>query len=322
MTGLPIGLVSNTLSLSNRAGIPDPPPSGPSSAAIIHRPIEGLSGLAEALDDFADAGAGVIAINGGDGTVSAVLTELMSGTRFRSPPLLALLRGGTLNMCADDVGLAGPRDRALARLLRCAEAGRLTERLADRHVIRVRREGDLPPVYGMFLAFGSLYRAIRYSYDEVPGRHSHPRLHTLRTLGALIVRHLANGGASDRILRGECVGLGVDGAEAEEMTLLLALATTLDRLVLGFRPYWGGDGGGLRFTALGHPPDRLIRRAFRVLYGGPARRLPVESYRSYNAERVRIGPGLPFALDGELYETAPESWLELSAVGPVSFVRC
>ena len=319
MSGLPVGLVSNTLSLSNRAGAL---PAAASDASVLHRPIQGLSGLAEALNDFAAAGTAVIAINGGDGTVSAVLTELLATPRFPTLPPLALLPGGTLNMCAGDVGLSGSRDRALVRLVRRVEADRLTDMLAERHAICVRRDGEPRPLYGMFLALGSLYRAIRYSYDEVPGRQSHPRLHTLRTLGSLIVRHLANGGASDRILRGDRVGLGVDAAEAEDFTLMLALATTLDRLVLGFQPYWGGGGGDLRFTALGHPPDRLIRRALRVLYGGAQRRLPGDSYRSYAATQVKIGPGLPFALDGELYETAPDAWLELSAAGPLSFVRC
>ena len=35
----------------------------------MHRRLEGIEGLSQTLDDFAAAGAGVVAVNGGDGTV-------------------------------------------------------------------------------------------------------------------------------------------------------------------------------------------------------------------------------------------------------------
>lgn len=322
MTGLRIGLVSNALSLGNRYALPDLPSAGPCGTRLLHRAVEGMQGMPEALDDFAAGEVHVIAVNGGDGTVSAVLTELLSHERFERLPMLALLRGGTLNMCAGDAGLAGTAARALARLMRQTDADVLAAAATRRHVIRVQRDGDPRAVCGMFLGLGSLYRAIRYSYDEVPGRQSIPRLHAARTLGSLIGRHLLRGGAADRILRGERVGVAFDDGQETELDLLLAMVTTLDRLVLGFRPYWGQQDGGLHCTLLRDPADRLVRRAFRILYGGPERRLPSDSYCSRNAARLRIGPGLPFAMDGEFYETDPTAWVTLSAAGPLRFVRC
>ena len=100
------------------------------------------------------------------------------------------------------------------------------------------------------------------------------------------------------------------------------MATALDSLVFNIKPFWGREAGALRTTTLTHPPDRLIRRARRVLYGGAERGLPRESYRSHNVDRMTIAPGGPFALDGELYQAVAGQPLELSAVGPVRFLSC
>ena len=282
--------------------------------------MAGLEGLPEALDGLAEAAVEVIAINGGDGSVSAVLTELMARPRFEELPPLALLRGGTLNMCAADVGLKGTPEAALARLVQRAGAGELTSAVAERHVIRLQRDAPAPPIYGMFLAMGSLYRAVRFSYEEVPGRAQRPRTHAARTFLSLIGRHLFGADGAGKVLRGDQVSLGLDGAPAEPLNLLLAMVTTLDHLVLNVRPYWGGGPGGLRVTALTYPPDRLVRRAIRVLYGGAERGLPARSYRSHNAQRAVIEPALPFALDGELYDATPGRRIELSAAGPLRFL--
>ena len=56
---------------------------------------------------------GVLAINGGDGTVAAILGALLESKPFVTPPLIALLPGGTANMSAGDVGLRGSLNKAV-----------------------------------------------------------------------------------------------------------------------------------------------------------------------------------------------------------------
>ena len=136
--------------------------------------------MAEAVQRIAQLDPPIIAVNGGDGTLSAVLTALFEKPRFERQPDLALLRGGTLNMCAGDVGLKGRPAAALRRLLARAAAGGLEAAVAERNVIRVRRGGGAPPLCGLFFAAGSLYRAVRFSYEEVPGRDRSPRRHAAR----------------------------------------------------------------------------------------------------------------------------------------------
>ena len=309
-----LGLISNRLSQGNRAGLPET-----SGYDLIDRPIAGLDGLPEALDDFAAAEVDVIAVNGGDGTVSAVLSELLAKPRFAAPPALAILAGGTLNMCAADIGLKGRPGPALARLVGRLADGDLATAIRPRKVIAVARAPAAPLLCGLFFASAALYRAIVFCYDRVQPNSRSPRLAAAATMALLLGRLL---GPEDALSAPERVSIALDDGPAESLDVLLTMATALDSLVFNIRPFWGREAGALRTTTLTHPPDRLIRRARRVLYGGPERGLPAASYRSHNVERMTIAPGLPFALDGELYEADKGQPLELSAVGPVGFLSC
>ena len=317
-----VGLISNSLSRGNRRALPSFRPSHDSNVKMLHRPIEGRAGLEKAIDDFAQAKVEVIAINGGDGTVSAVLTQLFAHTGFDRQPALALLRGGTLNMCADDVGLPGRAQDALKRLVEFLAGGGLTAASEERHVIRLTHSNQDEPIYGMFFATSALYRATEFCYEKLQARGINPSLAMAMTLIYLLARKTWRGGRNDPVLHPDQLRVRLDGGEAEAEELQLALTTTLNRLSLGWRPYWGEGPGGLRYTAIRYPPRRLVRYAYRILYGAPDRHLPPETYISRNLDSIVIEPASPFSLDGELYRPDPAFPLTLRDGGRVRFLCC
>ena len=71
-----IGLISNRRSRRNQRKLSALETSAPQGVEILHRRLEGVDGLSQVLDEFASAETSVVAVNGGDGTVSAVLTDL------------------------------------------------------------------------------------------------------------------------------------------------------------------------------------------------------------------------------------------------------
>ena len=77
-----------------------------------------------ALREMAERGVDTVAISGGDGTVNAVLNTVFGRSPFPRLPLLAVLRGGTANMTARDIGMQGRQDRALRALLELRRARR------------------------------------------------------------------------------------------------------------------------------------------------------------------------------------------------------
>ncbi len=76
-----------------------------------------LDELEEALMVFKKCGVSVIAINGGDGTISHVMTKAVKVYGANELPIFVPLRGGNFNILADNLGIkTGPR-RTLRRLL-------------------------------------------------------------------------------------------------------------------------------------------------------------------------------------------------------------
>ncbi len=316
-----IGLVSNWRSRRNKRGLPVLPDTRVSGVEILHRPLDGIVGLGDVLRDFAAAEVDILAVNGGDGTVSATLSELLHRNAFDKLPLLALLGGGTTNMTAADAGLRGPAAKALRRLVARTARNELEAVTVERDVIRVDYRPDRAPLYGMFFGTAAICRAIQLCHEVF-----HPiKVESSAAAGATLAYVFACSlfGRTDkhRLIQGDRMTVRLDGRASEEGEKLLALVTTLDRLVLRSRPFWGKEEGALRYMSIAHPPWRLGRSARRVLYGGADRGLPPEHYDSHNAERISFEMTCPFTLDGEIFEPAPDVPVELSCGGRLSFLH-
>lgn len=95
-----------------------------------------LKELSQAVQRFADRGVEVIAACGGDGTNRAVLTEMMHVYRLDRLPRFAILRGGTVNTVAANLGIGGSPEDVLTRLVGWHSRG-MVEPVEDRPLIVV-----------------------------------------------------------------------------------------------------------------------------------------------------------------------------------------
>ncbi len=314
-----VGLISNPLSQQNRRNL-----SGIAAAAeaagMAHRRLADMSELAGHLDDFARREIGLVVVNGGDGTVQAVLTELLERRPFAELPVLALLPRGMTNMTAADAGLRGRPQGAIARLARLVKRGGVGSHLTRRQVLRLENLPGHPPQRGMFFGTGAICQAIEYCQSRVHPWRVEANWAAGVTLAGLLAGWLLRGTKGGPV-SGHLIGVSLDGGPVETGDRLLVLATTLDRLVLYSRPFWGEEDGPLRYTALSHPPRHILRHALGVLYGGPRRRLPPEGYFSRNAWRVSLELDGPFTLDGQPFQPPTDAPLVLTAPDAVDFVR-
>jgi diacylglycerol kinase (ATP) len=315
-----IGLISNARSERNSRGLADLEQALRGAPDMVHLHFDGSRPMGALLADLARRGVGLLAINGGDGTVQAALTALLEERPFAEPPSVAILPRGMANMTAQDVGLTDRRLTALERLLRAAREGAMRPHTITRRVLRVEHIRDWPPQRGMFFGAGAIYDAITICKSRVhalglKGEASHAvTLAVLLAVGA--VRGLEAVG-----LHGHDIGVAFDGDALVTSRRLLVLATTLDRLVLGSRPFWNTERGPVRFTSIAYPPRRLTRSARTVLYGGQKRDLPEPAYESRGADRVALRLDGPFTIDGEFFEPAAGEPLVLTAPDTVRFVR-
>jgi len=101
----------------------------------------------------------------------------------------------------------------------------------------------------------------------------------------------------------------------------ILLATTLEQLFLGIRPFWDHTGRALRGLLVEEPAHRLFRNLPALLRGRPNRHMTAATgYHSFGSDTLRVTATGRFTLDGELYdfESGP---LQLQPSPTLRFLR-
>lgn len=315
-----IGFVNNARSERNKRGMADIEAVLACYPEIRRLDFDGLTRLGDIASDLARLAPALIVVNGGDGTVQGLLTELLEHRPIDPIPPIAILPRGMANMTAADCGLRRRGPRALARLLEAARARRLGPFLVDRRVLRVDGLEGGGVQRGMFLGALGITDAIHLCKGRAHALGLKGELAHLATL-LHILWGLALGRRPPGMLEGGPVAMRFEDGERREGRQLALLATTLDRLVLASRPFWNGLARPFRLTAIRQPPDGLVRRALRVLYGGDRRDLPPDSFFSRGSVRAEIELAGEITIDGQFFRPASGRPLVLTAPDTVRFVR-
>ncbi len=319
---LKVGVLTNPRSGGNKKGLKDILDVLAKWPETLHLEAFTLEGMTEALSEFSRKEVDLVVVNGGDGTVQAVLTVIGRAEVFARPPLLALLCAGTTSMLPRDVGIAGSPVAALSQILQWAKSTDTSLTVLPRPVLRVQRTSHQQPLFGMFFGAGAICQGIKVFHSGVNpmGWRGEllPGLTLLRMLLAILCKDHAR---VPPFLTKTCL----DGRLQEEKSNLFVLITTLDRLFLGMRPYWGTEDGPLRYTAVSAEAKRLLRvlpsffcwKGFRWQKNRHA--TAENGYSSHNVHEVQLEMGDDFTLDGELYDTG-EGPVTIGSAGPVMFL--
>jgi diacylglycerol kinase (ATP) len=281
-------------------------------ASHVHlMPLEDFAGLVPGLQRFASLGVRELFISSGDGTIQAIQTFLGESGAFKELPRLCLLPHGTTNMTAADLGF---RRKSIAEqaLFIANVTPRETKR---RHTVRIVNPKDRGPLHGMFFGTGALAEATRYCQVAFNDKGMGGNLASFATLASIVSKSLFR--APDRNDPNRFDRPYDITVEAGAETLcsgeqLLMLATTLDKLILGTRPFWGGATAPLRVTTMPYPVPSIVRWLVPTLYGGEERARPPGSI-SRAVQSCSVLCNTPFVLDGEFYEPQEGVPLQLEA---------
>ena len=320
MTRLKIAMLSNPLSQRNRAGMARIEAVLARRPDIRHIRFEPGMDLQALLAELAAWECGLIILNSGDGLVHAVLGALFLGQAFATPPPLALLPRGMTNMTAADVGLGGRNAGTLRRLLEVADRGEVERHLVRRHVLKVEYDPDRPGERGMFLGAAGVYDGIHLCTGSIHTRGLTGSWASTSTILAILGRALWQGVEATGI-GGDEIEASVDGGPWTNGRRALVLATTLDRLVLGTRPFWNNGSTPIHYTMFDHPPTGIVGHAMRILFGGKQRELPDPPFHSRSASRVELRLDRPFTIDGEFFRAAPGIPVVITADEEVRYVK-
>jgi hypothetical protein len=318
-----IALLSNPRSTGNIAQLPRIRAYCDEHPDVFHYEVEQASQIGEAMKVIARVRPKVLAINGGDGTVQAALTELYNGGHFgATPPPVAVLPSGKTNLIALDLGARSDPIESLERLIQLARTDQLAPYTVARELIALRRgDGEERPVSGMFLGGAGLADTMIYCRDKIyplglPNGIAHG-ITAFALLAKLFFRIKAS------FLPPDPAPLSVslrDGGSRLTGKFTLLAVTTLEKLLLN--SVIGGDSAGsLKLLAIEERPMSMVR-ALAASIAGKLGRAPMRGVHFEQADEITIeGDSSNVILDGETFRAERGHPIHLKPAQPLSFVK-
>jgi diacylglycerol kinase (ATP) len=269
--------------------------------AGLVRVTHDIQELRRALAEFRDAGIEILALCGGDGSISNGLCEALAvwqGSRF---PKVLVLRGGTINNISRSVG--GPRrpEAGLERAVRMLREGRSPE-TSRRPMLAINGER-----HGYIFGAGLITHFLELYYEaERPG--------PLRAAWLLVVlgcSWLVGGEAIARVVPTLPAVLEADGTKLPHPGYTLILASGVENIGLGVRPFYRVRQRSDAFHVMaGEPtPGQLLGRLYRFWRGLPPQLDPLYDGSAQRLE-IRFETPQRYTIDGELFGPDPTLTIE------------
>ncbi|MGE0625197.1 MAG: diacylglycerol kinase family protein [Pseudomonadales bacterium] len=246
------------------------------------------------------AGADLLAFFAGDGTVQVTLSQLLRTLPVEALPPVAMLPFGTTNMNAKDINHRQRRRAAAASLTRVIRTGRFEP--LTRSLLRI--EDGVRVEHGFFFGMGVIAEVVARWHAERGAATATNQIRMVRAMASALT--------------------GISALHAVDLygqptTVYGLLATTLDRLLLGSRPFWGGGRpGDLRVTWIDANAKHLLRRAPALLRGNAGLE-HVPGYESRAPDHLTLSFTGPYILDGEIFHPNGQS-LTIQRSEPVTWI--
>lgn len=165
-----------------------------------------------------------LAINGGDGTISRTLTAFVRAYGNEPLPQVLILRGGTINMLADNLGIRGSPEEILVRMLE-SQSGLRTRRVKPLATLSVGGQ------YGFLFGNGLVARFLAEFYKKKTGP-----IGSLLLVLKIYLNWLISYRNYSKMVFSEPYRVAFDGQASPVIHNSLAMmASTVERMPLGVR---------------------------------------------------------------------------------------
>lgn len=278
--------------------------------------------LRDVIDEFAADEVDLLVVNGGDGTLQRLLTEVLEDSSFEKMPIIAPLRSGRTNSSARDLGINRSPVLAMDRIIDLTKRDAIVSSLAHRDVLRIVLDADgagRDVHCGMFCGFGVIDRAIRRTHDRFPDGRAQGAFG-----GAIMAAGLMTSlavGRHDPLLDPDAMILHLDNERLAATAYHVVISSTLDRAFLNLKPFWGEGPGAVRITAIAEGAPKMARSLARIVRGkSPSPDGDLPGYVSRNVDVADIETDCGLTIDGELFAAEPGRKVRIEALPNVSFV--
>lgn len=312
-----IGVLINPRARGNRKDPMDPDTVralvGDCSVFVTRESREVPDVAGRLLDDSPD----LLVVSGGDGTLHLLLTEILRRVDPHRLPAFLLLRGGTMNMAANNLSTSRAplmEMRVLGRFLRGrGTAGPWPVRTVS--PLRIEADHLDHPLYGLVFANGIAFRILNEYYRGTPSVTRAFNVTASIIAGAFMSKELDR-----RYFARLNATVRVDGEVAGRKDLRISVASAVPRLLLWFTIFENHPplSGDLFHFLANFLPTREIARHFwglcRGQWEGPG-------HVNHPVRRVEMTGAGGFTVDGEVYDL-PEATgrCVLTAGPPVRFL--
>ena len=268
-----------------------------------------LDDLYRVAEEFKSADIDILGINGGDGTIHHTLTAFLRTYADKPMPLVAILRGGTMNTIANSYGIRGSPADLLFELVDKYHDNDPFD-VFDKAILAV---GD---AYGFIFGNGIVYNFLDAYYktgDPSPAMAA-------RLILRAVASSLVGGEFARTLTRHFRARVTVDGDVWAREDFVAVAAACVEQIGLGFKPFyrWNEPDG---FPVLGiHCPSAFSFAAElpRVFAGRPMRRDKVIDAVAREVLFETDGP-IEYIIDGDTYTA--DRRLRLGVGPTLRFIR-
>jgi diacylglycerol kinase family enzyme len=271
-----------------------------------------LEDLARAAHNFKEKSIEVLAINGGDGTISRTLTAFIHAYQDKTLPKILILRGGTMNVLADNLKIYGRPEEILMRYIESMSSVRKSA------VVGLASLTD-GPHYGFLFGNGVIAAYLEKFYANKSGPLGAVLLVAKLFLWALFAksRFLAFVDEAAYQLR---LNKTISPPSAHSCAIM---AATIEKMPMGPKLFAATRTaqGKFQYFSLEMGAHKLaLRLPFLLFSGGEGRFLGKISRMISNLEVSRLdGHPQKYTLDGELFE-AKDGKVEISLGPMINFI--
>lgn len=251
---------------------------------------------------FKQSGIDILALNGGDGTNHVTLSTFIEVYGDTPLPKITFLRGGTMNTISDAIGIKGTPSRLLANLVEKYYTGVPFE-TTERDMLKITDETGTR--YGFIFGNGIVSNFLELYYGT-----GHPSPSTAAVLVAKTVASIPVGGKMARdVVKPFRASLKFENENWEERDYTTVIASTIDQIGMGFRPFIRCEEKPHSFHLLAFmaTPLDMISLLPSIRLGLP---LPEEKVRSRVSANTVFKSNEPivYTIDGDMH-TAQEGVL-------------
>jgi diacylglycerol kinase family enzyme len=257
--------------------------------------VTDLPSIEDALDAAAQKAPDVLVVNGGDGTVDAVVTFMRLKRMFKNEPSLIFLPGGTTNMTHHAAGYKGCPHRILSQYL----SNKDKYKVQNMSPLSVKVKGQKNKVFGFFLGGAAIPLAIISTRKTYHKKGFTSTGSQILSIGGMILKLALGRVEQHPVLKPQDVQYSYDEHNWRDVETVFFYVTSLPKLLLSFP---GAADGQMAYCGLTHPYKNVIGNLFRFWRKKILPHQGAGFYRHDVPEAIHLKLRGGWTLDGELFD--------------------